>query len=577
MVQLIQPPVRILVLDADMAPALTIARSLHQYGLGVDIASHTPRPIASYSRSVRSTLTYPDPTIHAAAFIEWLVAQMAKTAYTLVIPVTERSVVPIMKHGEKLPDRGIAMAPASALEVALDKASTLTLANQLGIPTPRSTAIDQIAQLDMQNLALDFPIVVKPARSIGTRDNHLVQLGVSYAFEPNELRAQVISALRFGSVILQEYVQGEGVGIEIIADRGQIAYAFQHLRLHEVPLTGGGSSLRTSVAINPVLLDASARLMQALAWHGVAMVEFKYNVETGDYRLMEINGRFWGSLPLAVAAGADFPAMLYELLVLGKVKPRSAAKLGLYGRKLSSDIAWSEQVLRRDAPAKLVTLPSRAKILRDWLLIFSPRHHFDIQHWRDPKPGLVDLWRVGRVYGARLKILVRDKMLARRLRAAWLNGLVAQRLSKASSILFLCYGNINRSALAEQCFKSNSSGIQIASASAGFHDEAGRCADPGIVAAAQIHGIDMSRCASRTVDQDMIDAAGIIFVMEYQHYQRVAENFPDAVGRTFLLSPSGEIGDPYGKSPEAYEYCARQIVKRVQHIENLIMAIQKTI
>lgn len=575
MVQLVQPPTRVLVLDADMAPALTIARSLHQYGLWVDIASHTPRPLASYSRSARSTLTYPDPTLYAAAFVDWLAAQMLKTPYALVIPVTERSIVPMLKHREKLPEHGIALASDAALEVALDKARTLALAKQLGIPSPRSTAIDQIDQLDLQNIGLDFPIVVKPARSIGSRDNHLVQLGVSYAFNANELRAQVISALRFGSVLLQEYVQGQGVGIELIADQGKIVYAFQHLRLHEVPLTGGGSSLRTSVAINPVLLDASARLMQALAWHGVAMVEFKHNPATGDFRLMEINGRFWGSLPLAVAAGADFPAMLYELMVLGKIKPRSAATLGLYGRKLSSDIYWSELVLRRDAPAKLVTLPNRTTLLRDWLLIFSPRHHFDIQHWRDPKPGLVDLWRIFQIYRARLQILIRDKKLARRLSAAWRNGLVAQRLANANSVLFLCYGNINRSALAEQCFIAHSSGIQIACASAGFHEETGRAADPGIVAAAQTLGINMSRSVSRRVDGDMIDAAGIIFVMEYEHYRRISAHFPAALGRTFLLSPSGEIADPYGKSPETYECCAREIVKQIQHIATLLTARQR--
>ena len=152
---------------------------------------------------------------------------------------------------------------------------------------------------------------------------------------------------------------------------------------------------------------------------------------------------------------------------------------------------------------------------------------------------------------------------------------MAQRLAQANSVLFLCYGNINRSALAEQCFNAHSSGIQIACVSAGFHEETGRPADLGIVAAAQTLGIKMIHCASRRVDRDMIDAAGIIFVMEYEHYRRIAERFPEALGRTFLLSPSGEIADPYGKSPEAYEYCAREIVKQIRHIESLLTTKQQ--
>ena len=40
------------------------------------------------------------------------------------------------------------------------------------------------------------------------------------------------------------------------------------------------------------------------------MVEFKLDARDGVAKLMEINGRFWGSLQLAVDAGVDFPAIL---------------------------------------------------------------------------------------------------------------------------------------------------------------------------------------------------------------------------------------------------------------------------
>ena len=81
------------------------------------------------------------------------------------------------------------------------------------------------------------------------------------------------TTLGFGDVILQEYFTGAGVGIELIARHGEIFYAFQHRRLHEVPLSGGGSSLRKSQAVSPALLDASSKLISALQWKGVAMVE----------------------------------------------------------------------------------------------------------------------------------------------------------------------------------------------------------------------------------------------------------------------------------------------------------------
>ena len=134
-----------------------------------------------------------------------------------------------------------------------------------------------------------------------------VQLAVSYAQTPAELKERVTHTLQFGQVVLQEYFSGEGVGVEVIAKPGEVQYAFQHRRLHEVPLTGGGSSLRVVRRWRPTCWKPPRKLLRAIGWHGVAMVEFKHNPDTGAFRLIEINGRFWGSLPLAVAAGADFP------------------------------------------------------------------------------------------------------------------------------------------------------------------------------------------------------------------------------------------------------------------------------
>lgn len=572
MARISQAPHRVLVLDADMVPALTIARALQRYGLTVDVASATHRPIAAYSRAVDACYRYPDPLTAEQDFIDWLAGRTTDTAYALVIPVTERTVVPLANHRARFTATQLAIASDTALAAALDKSRTLDLAQALQIPAPRTAAIKAIDQLELRAAAFEFPVVIKPARSFGMHDQQRLQLSVDYAFNASELRAKTTHALRYGSVLLQEYVGGQGVGIELIAEHGKIVFAFQHLRLHEVPLTGGGSSLRVSVGVEPALLDAAAKLMAALAWHGVAMVEFKQDAVSGKFSLMEINGRFWGSLPLASAAGADFPAMLYELLTGGSVHPRPAARLGIYGRNLARDIDWTELVLRREGPHKLIRFPSRAQVLKDALLIFSPRHRFDVQQWRDLQPGMVDAWRIARRQIKRVLQLVAERRRARRLRKAWRNGEVARCLAAAHQILFVCYGNINRSPLAERCFRSNFSGRQIACSSAGFHEEIGRPADPGTVAAAQSMGIDMSGWSSRALNRDMIAAAGVIFVMEYPHYRWIAERYPEALGRTFLLSPRGEIGDPYGKSPEAYADCARQIVEQVHNIAALVAA-----
>lgn len=557
-------PNSVLVLDADQASALAIVRSLGSTGLHVDIASSVDDPISAESRFSTHCLQYPDPLTATPDFIDWMTQQTNSGRYELVIPVTERTLVPLLKFRSAVDDRRIAMAPSDALEQVLDKERTVALAESLGIPVPTSLPVDSVAQLDAAEVSLDYPMVIKPSRSVGQANGDGVQLSVAYAQDRAELERSVKHALNHGSVILQEYFRGDGVGIELIADRGEIKFAFQHRRMHEVPLTGGGSSLRCSETIVPALLDAARALIKALKWHGVAMVEFKYAPSTGQFRLMEINGRFWGSLPLAIAAGADFPRMLYELLCQGRIAERPPAQEGVVCRQLARDVDWTEHVLRRNAPPSLVTVPGWKDVLRDWALVFSRRHHFDVQSLRDPWPGLVDLARIMRKQRQRITSRVHDRWrLRRQMKRA------RQSRQTARTVLFLCYGNINRSALAH-AYAAKIENRPTTIMSAGFHPQDGRPADPIMVATAAARSIDLSQWRSHTLNAEMVASADLILAMEQAHIDRLLTHYPQAADKAFLLGAVGagtvdrvEIPDPYGQAPSVYESVFRQVISSV--------------
>jgi protein-tyrosine-phosphatase/predicted ATP-grasp superfamily ATP-dependent carboligase len=556
---------RILVLDGDQASALSIVRSLARSGLVVDVASASEAPICGHSRHVRRCERYPDPLSEPDRFVDWIRARIDADSPALVIPVTERTLVPLHHQRANLDLSRIAMAPEQALDQVLDKARTVALAEKLGIAVPRSHMIETLDELDDIAAGIGYPMVVKPSRSVGGAAQGRVQLSVSYAHDRAELEKQVRHALAHGSVILQEYFRAQGVGIELIADHGEIGFAFQHRRLHEVPLTGGGSSLRCSEPIVPALLDAAQALMRALGWHGVAMVEFKYAPDTGQFRLMEINGRFWGSLPLAIAAGADFPRMLYELLCQGKIAPRPPARPGVVCRQLARDVDWLEHVLRKHAPPALVTLPGWRDILRDCALVFSPRHHFDVQSLSDPKPGLVDIGRIVARQFARVseRYTTRRRLDAQRRRAQTLTE------QPCRSILFLCYGNINRSALAH-AYALQLGAHNLAVASSGFHPQADRPADPVMVTVAGRHGVDLASWRSHALDAQQVEQADLILAMELAHIDRLNAQYPGAADKTHLLgalTPANggeiEISDPYGQAPEVYETVCLRVIRSV--------------
>lgn len=560
-----------------MVPALTISRSLARRNCVVDVASHTVKPISSFSNAVNASFQYPDPLAESEAFVSWLLAHCRDHLYALVIPVTERTLVALSKRRERFTHVKIAMPDLQSLEVVLDKSQTLALAESLGVPGPKGVTLASIDELSGLRSSLKFPLVLKPARSIGSNQGGASHLQVSYAFDDRELEVGCAHALRFGPVILQEYFSGVGVGIEVIARDGEIIYAFQHRRIHEVPLTGGGSSLRMSEPVMPELLDASRRLLEALRWNGVAMVEFKLDPISRAYSLMEINGRFWGSLPLAVAAGADFPSMLFDMEMSGEILPCKPYRNSVYCRLLSRDLHWYEAILRGDVDKRIALVPAGGNVIRELGLFLNLKHRFDVQALRDPVPGLVDLGRIFANYALRLSTFAQERRFCARQIRAWRAGEVAAAISRAHSMLFLCYGNINRSALADVMIRAYAEDSGIAVASAGFHEASGRAADPVMVEIAARHGLPMSHFCSSYVTQKLLQDSDIIFVMEKSHYDRLLAADEALATKIFLLGASqgrsgfaAEIADPYGRAREHYMACYERIAEGIDSIKEVI-------
>jgi len=192
--------------------------------------------------------------------------------------------------------------------------------------------------------------------------------------------------------VIQELVEGAGAGIFSIWDHGVPRAWFAHRRLREEDPRGSRASAATSVPCDPRLREWSERLLGALRWHGVAMVEFKRDAERGTASLMEINGRFWGSLALALAAGMDFPYWLYRLANQEPIESPADYPVGVVARDPIAEVKHLARVMapRRRGPAH--PGPSRWATLRQIFTILHPTR--DSYNWTadDPEPGRQE-WR----------------------------------------------------------------------------------------------------------------------------------------------------------------------------------------
>jgi predicted ATP-grasp superfamily ATP-dependent carboligase len=205
-------------------------------------------------------------------------------------------------------------------------------------------------------------------------------------------------------VLLQEYCAGAGDGVELLLHEGRPLAAFQHRRLREVPITGGASAFRESVPLDPLLLDYSTRLLRELRWTGLAMVEFKSSA--GGPRLMEINGRVWGSLPLAVRSGMDFPRRLAELTLNGPPPDGeldTSYRVGVRARNLKLDLVWIANVLLGRKHYSFLPAPRRAQAITALLELFHPQLKSDVFMLEDPWPGVAELRDVVRTFRGKLR------------------------------------------------------------------------------------------------------------------------------------------------------------------------------
>ena len=377
-----------LVLDSSQRAALAVIRSLGSKGIEVTAGDYTSANMGLLSKYCSHGVRYPNPLEHKSMFVKALASHLRKHRYDVVFPITDCTMWPVSEHKEELARYAGIAAPGFETTIKVfDKYATVRIASEHGIPHPK-TIIPNSVDLKSVIKTLNYPVVIKQrVKPLWVGDKAII-LNVppdNYAHSPQDALdkyQRILSRLRRSGVkeetplIIQEYAKGDGYGVEALVWNSQVKAVFVHRRLREYPITGGGSTYRES-AKNDYLTSFGTKMLTALAWEGVAMVEFKLDMPH-DAKLMEVNGRFWGSLPLAVNAGVDFPHLLFSCMTEGDCDSLIPPKyeVGLKQRwLLYGDMLWLVTKLLHDG-RKLHTLrqfTASATARDDVIVVDDPR------------------------------------------------------------------------------------------------------------------------------------------------------------------------------------------------------------
>lgn len=379
---------RILVLDARTNEALACVRSLGRAGYWVAAAGKGHWPLAGWSRYCRARFYYPRQTLAAFAKLrDWAQA----LGVQVVLPLTEATSLLCNAERGEWEARGIMIgcAPDSVLVRAFDKAETLRLACACDVEIPPTRFPTSLGECREAAAAVGYPCVVKPRfTSAWNGEGFLPDLGPTYVRSPLEVEAAVRSR-RQGEYwpLIQGFVPGQGKGVFTVCDQGRAIAWFAHERLRDVRPSGSGSSLRRSVPLDPRLQSRANRLLSQMQWHGPAMVEFRDD-GVGTPFLMEVNGRFWGSLQLSVAAGRDFPRLWADILTGKPLGPLGGYREGVTLRWLWGDVKRLLYIIAGRPPGYPGPYPSIAQGLRELFGRQPPGTRLEVWDPRDPWPAV---------------------------------------------------------------------------------------------------------------------------------------------------------------------------------------------
>jgi carbamoylphosphate synthase large subunit len=318
------------------------------------------------SRYADDSYVHPKPSENYEGFINHLIDHLWETDYFAVIPVEDHTTLILAQNQDEIERTGtqVATEDPETFDLVFDKGKFFDSIVEIDVPCPTTYNPESLEEVDNILERIDYPVVIKPpSKSWLTENGYNTTLVTdeNYVESPAELWriysrfADSNDYLNGNLPLIQEYISGHTTTTVALAEEGEILAYFQEERLRTFPASGGNSALLGAV-YEPKMLKYAKRVLSHLEWTGPAMVEFMQTPDD-EFYVIEVNGRYWGSLPFAIASGVDFPWLHY--LQLRGIDPSPLIEFGDYRldivqrRLLYEDLKWCAEKLRQGNIAAL--------------------------------------------------------------------------------------------------------------------------------------------------------------------------------------------------------------------------------
>ena len=261
--------------DGCSRSAVVAVRALAAAGYRPVVAVTGGRSAAGASRSSAGLLRLPDagsPGYRAA-----VQAYLAAHPGAVVLAASDAVLVALDQPGAELVDKAVLPKRAAAA----------------GLDVPETRQFDGIDHLRSAAGELDYPVIIKAAVKTGSTDT------TRKVDSARELPAALVGMS--GPLVVQPFARGTMRAVCGVIHDGRLLAAVHQDYVRIWPPDAGTASAAVTTAPDR---DLEAKVVELLAGHdGVFQVQL-----VGD-QVIDVNPRVYGSLGLAVSAGANLPAI----------------------------------------------------------------------------------------------------------------------------------------------------------------------------------------------------------------------------------------------------------------------------
>lgn len=329
--EILYSEIKVLVTDSNHRKALAAVRSLGKNGINVIAADKRKLSIAGISRYCSKSIKYPDPLAYSDNFIKYIEEYVTSNNVDIILPMEDLTTEIFSKNLKRFNGKAIIPFPNYDIYIKCrDKAETIKQAIVSGLPCPKTYFINNIAEVKYLSKNIEYPVVVKPRKSSGSR-------GITYVFPGSDLVNKYEAVHKeYPFPLLQEYIPQENrVQLQILLlinkNKEIIACCTQEF-LRQYPVNGGPGTLWKTISL-PELELKSMQFLKDLNWYGIACVEYVIDPRNGEPKFMEINPRFWGTLNLSIQVDVNFPLLLVKMALGEDLDP-------VYNKRLEEYCQW---------------------------------------------------------------------------------------------------------------------------------------------------------------------------------------------------------------------------------------------